>query len=92
MLTYEVSYNLCDACFSTSNLLERVNKALYLLGGRVYKNRVLLAGKTIDTEKIKLLGYYKDILENLIYNPYYYQGFDYQRIDSRVKELINGLH
>lgn len=93
MLTYVVSYNACSDCFSTSNLLHKVDEAIIALGLMMYRNYVLLFNKPITSSKIKVLSYYKDILENLIYNPFYYgPSFDYQRIDSRIKELINGLH
>ena len=93
MLTYEVLYNTCSECFSVSGLLDRVDQAIISLGRRMYKNRVLLLNKPLVANKIKILSYYKDILDNLLYNPFYYgPSFDYQRIDSRIKELINGLH
>lgn len=91
MLSYLVS-NTCPECTSASYLKKGINKALVVFGKRLWLNKAFLLKKPISKEKLKLLLYYKDILENLEFDPFYYgPKYPYENIDSRIKSLINGL-
>lgn len=83
----------CEDCFTASGLLEDVNKALENYGTRIWRNKVFILNRPLGDVKLKKLLYYKDILKNLLFNPFYYGSkYPYQNIDSRIKQLINGLH
>lgn len=93
MLSYQVSNTPCENCLSCSSLMNALDTILSKYGSRLWKNKVYLLGKPLGKGKLKTLLYYKDILKNLMYDPFYYgQKYPYQNIDSRIKELINGLH
>lgn len=92
MLSYLVS-SPCDKCLSASGLMEALNKSIASYGMRLWLNKAFMLKKPISNIKLKLLLYYKDILENLLYDPFYYgDKHPYESIDSRIKALINGLH
>lgn len=92
MLSYLVC-TPCDACYSASNLMERLNTGIASYGRILWLNKAFMLKKPMSDNKLKRLLYYKDILDNLIFDPFYYgTRFSYESIDSRIKALINGLH
>jgi len=73
--------------------LKSINVALESYGLRIWRNRVFVLGRPVEDVRLKKILYYKGILENLLFNPFYYgPKYSYQDIDSRIKALINGLH
>lgn len=92
MLSY-LTFSICDECFSASDLMKKLDKAIALFGNRIWLNKAFLLRKPISTNKLKILLYYKGVLDNLTYDPFYYgPKYSYEDIDSRIKELINALH
>lgn len=92
MLSYSV-LGPCDSCMSASSLKKDVQKAIAVMGRRLWLNKAFMLKKVLNKEKLKVLLYYQDILDNLLYDPFYYgDKYPYQNIDSRIKSLINGLH
>lgn len=92
MVSFLVRYP-CDDCFTASGLLEEVESALNNYGTRIWRNKVFLLGRPVDKTRIKKILYYKDILKNLLFDPFYYgPKYPYQDIDSRIKQLINAVH
>lgn len=92
MLSYRVSYNNCSDCFQPCNLTIKVDEAITAMGKRMYESRIYLIKRNISRRKLRTLLYYKEILDNLLYNQMYYTPrYTYQEIDSRIKVLINGL-
>lgn len=92
MLSFLTQYP-CEDCFTASGLLEDIDQTLTKYGTRIWRNKVFLLGRPVDKVRLKQILYYKDILNNLQFDPFYYgPHFPYQNIDSRIKQLINGLH
>lgn len=92
MLSFLLSHP-CDECNSVSGLLKDLDTAIARYGKKLWLRKAFSVGVPISKIRLKTLLYYKDILQNLQYDPFYYgPKFPYSNIDSRIKALINGLH
>lgn len=92
MLSYLVS-SPCDECMSASYLKTSINKALSKIGRRMWLNKAFMLKKPLNKERLKVILYYKNLLDNLEFDPFYFgPKYPYEKIDSRIKSLINGLH
>ncbi len=91
MLTYQLNED-CVGCFKGREVLCQLDHVLTLFGKRMRNNKAFLLNKPLSFERLKILLYYKDILSNLVYDPLYYgPQYPYEIIESRIKELLNGL-
>lgn len=91
MLSYQI-FNPCQECHSASYLSRQIEDALTAYGLRMWRNRAFLLGRSLDWERVKRLLYYKDIVKNLMFDPFYYgPDYGYEDIESKVKALTNAL-
>lgn len=82
----------CSECGVIFTTLDRITKTLSKYGRNRYLNNAFLTQKAFPTDKIKLLIRYRDIMEDLTWNPdFYIPYFTSEAIISRVKVLTNGL-
>jgi hypothetical protein len=82
----------CTDCGEAFEALDRLNKTLSKYAKNRYQTSQYLLKKAFPKDRIKLLIWYKDALENLTWDSNYYQpSFSADTIISRVKILTNGL-
>lgn len=84
--------NVCDSCGATFDALDRVNTALSGYARNRYLNNSYLLTRVFPKRHIKLLTWYKQILEDMTWNAGFYTPyFQPDVIIGRVKILTNGL-
>lgn len=83
----DIRVGKCDNCNDITLAIEAIDKRIAKIVKSMYMNLTLYSEKKYSFKEIKTLIRYKNILANLYYNGYYYEGFDYRQIISRVKSL-----
>lgn len=82
----------CKDCGSSGDAIKKVDHTLAKYGRNKYQNESYLTTKAFPKDRIKLLQYYREILENSFYKEDFYQPyFPISTIISRIKVLTNGL-
>lgn len=88
MLTFELRER-CKNCTQADDAYEDLLSKIASMVKRMNQNRKYLSRKKVCKRTLKDLTYYKEILENLKWNPSYYDSicFSSEEIISKIKSI-----